>query len=122
MAPIMLFHLIVCALGFLYFTYQQFYLFRSKKESVSLYQKFCSVCDNRVLIEQVIADHLPKLVVKTLLGLIPFVYVLFAVARLLYMADLWTIEVIFFFVILSAIVLSRVALFHIAKNVVERYL
>lgn len=118
----MLFHLIVCALGFLYFTYQQFYLFRSKKESVSLYQKFCSVCDNRVLIEQVIADHLPKLVVKTLLGLIPFVYVLFAVARLLYMADLWTIEVIFFFVILSAIVLSRVALFHIAKNVVERYL
>ncbi|WP_227606123.1 hypothetical protein, partial [Acinetobacter seifertii] len=86
MAPIMLFHIIVCALGVLYFTYQQFYLFRSKKEPVSLYQKFCSVCDNRVLIEQIIADHLPKLIVKTLLGLIPFIYVLFAVARLFYMA------------------------------------
>lgn len=118
----MLFHIIVCALGVLYFTYQQFYLFRSKKEPVSLYQKFCSVCDNRVLIEQIIADHLPKLIVKTLLGLIPFIYVLFAVARLFYMADLWTTEVICFFVIVSAIVLSRVGLFHIAKNVVERYL
>lgn len=122
MSPIVIFHLIVCIFGVIYFSYQQFYLLNSKKEPVSLYQKFCSVCDNRALIEQILSDHVIKLIFKSLLGLIPFVYILFSEARLLYMADLWTTEVIIFFVIQSTIIMGRVALFHAAKLVVERYL
>lgn len=89
------FHLIVIILGIVYLGAAHFRLIRNEG-----FKRFGDTVADPIALEQMLLLFKGKLISRVSTGIVAYVYVMFSVYRMLYFLDLWTLEVIIFFILL----------------------
>lgn len=84
----LIFYCIVVMFGVLVFAWQQYHLHKS-----GLLQQFKAICNDRSLVETLIAGRLKQLIIKVIKNIVMIAYVLHCIAMILYQNHISTINI-----------------------------
>lgn len=108
------FHLTVIIIGIVYLGTAHFRLMRNDG-----FKRFGATVADPIALETMLALLKGKLISRVITGIIAYVYVMFSLFRMLYFLNLWTLEVIIFFIMLCMYVAYSIIHVRAAQTLYE---